>query len=86
MPSLIPACRVYPRNADNRRERQTSESKIEPVPKVRLACHHNFRERSVDMELANPRVSPLNYTKERDRVDAEAGRVECVMGRGGTGT
>jgi len=51
--------------------RQTSESKIEPIAKINLACHHNFRERTVDMELANPRVSPLNYTKERDRVEAE---------------
>eukprot|EP00277_Geminigera_cryophila_P029521 CAMPEP_0179489198 /NCGR_PEP_ID=MMETSP0799-20121207/64630_1 /TAXON_ID=46947 /ORGANISM="Geminigera cryophila, Strain CCMP2564" /LENGTH=239 /DNA_ID=CAMNT_0021304973 /DNA_START=31 /DNA_END=746 /DNA_ORIENTATION=- len=50
---------------------QTQDSKIESIPKIRLACHHKFRERSVDMELANPRVSPMNYTRERDRIDAE---------------
>ncbi len=53
---------------------QTSESKIEPIPKIRLACHHCFRERSADLELANPRVSPLNYVPERDRIG-----ITCTM-------
>jgi hypothetical protein len=53
---------------------QTSESQIEPIPKIRLACHHCFRERSADLELANPRVSPLNYVPERHRIG-----ITCTM-------
>jgi hypothetical protein len=53
---------------------QTSDSRIEALPRMKLACHHEFRERSVDLELANPRVSPLNYTTERDRIEHELSR------------
>eukprot|EP00802_Teleaulax_amphioxeia_P012536 Tamp_12579.p3 GENE.Tamp_12579~~Tamp_12579.p3 ORF type:complete len:247 (+),score=19.63 Tamp_12579:34-741(+) len=58
---------------------QTSESKIEPLAKQRLACHHTFRERSVDMELANPRVSPMNYIYERTRIDKEVSQGDSSL-------
>jgi hypothetical protein len=64
----------YVLSSHNRDVFQTSESQIEPIPKIRLACHHCFRERSADLELANPRVSPLNYVPERHRIG-----ITCIM-------
>ena len=49
----------------------TQQGKIDAVPRVRLACHHTFRERSRELELGHDRVSPQLYTSERERIGRE---------------